>query len=104
MFVPGNAGPLCAFQKNCPMTRLLSRAKHLKVDARKERKPRFLRGVDVDILELLVVCPVAYRLVAGHALLPLISHASSIGNITALQVTLLVLRDAVSGQAMRLDF
>jgi len=53
------------------MTCLLGCPKHLKVDARKERKPRFLRGMDVDVLELLVVCPVAYRLIAGYLLPPL---------------------------------
>src|SRR6201987_2295123 len=70
MFVPRNAGPLCAFQKNGPMTCLLGCPKYFEVDPRKERKPRFLRGMDVDILELLVVCPVACRLVAGHLLPP----------------------------------
>ena len=68
MFVARNAGPLRAVEKNCPVACLLGCPKELEADARIELNPRFLRGMDVDVPEPLVVQRVALRLITGHLL------------------------------------
>jgi hypothetical protein len=70
MFVPGNAGPLRAIYKYCPVTGLLSCPKQLEVDPWIPLKPRFLRGVNVSVLKPLVVDRVALRLVTVICFLP----------------------------------
>jgi hypothetical protein len=62
MFVPRNAGPLRAVEKNCPVARLLGCPKELEADSWIELNPWLLRGVDVDVLEPLVVQRVALPL------------------------------------------
>src|SRR5262249_21728088 len=43
-----------AFEQHRPVSRLLGRAQHLELDSRREQQPRLLRGVDIDIAQLLV--------------------------------------------------
>lgn len=52
------------------MACLLTRAKQLKADARIELGPRLLRGVDIDILEPLVIQRITLRLRWPYAFLP----------------------------------
>ena len=70
MFVPRNAGPFRAIYKNCPMTCLLCCPKQLQPDPRKPLNPRFLRGMNVNILKPFVIDRVTLCLVAGHLLPP----------------------------------
>ena len=44
MFVPGNAGPLRAIQKNCPMARLLGGTQELEADSGIELDPWLLEA------------------------------------------------------------
>jgi hypothetical protein len=52
------------------MAGLLRRTEELKADSRIELNPWLLGGVDIDVLEPLVVHRVALRLIAGHLLPP----------------------------------
>src|SRR6516165_4946151 len=70
MFVPGNARPLRAIYKNCPMTCLLGCPKHLEPDPWIPLNPRFLRGVNVNVLKPFIIDRVTSRLVTGHLLPP----------------------------------
>jgi hypothetical protein len=48
------------------MACLLGRTEEFESDSRIELKPGLLRGVDIDILEPLIVERIAFRLVTGH--------------------------------------
>jgi hypothetical protein len=66
MFVPGNAGALCAVQKNRPVAGLLGGAQELEPNPRIELNPGLLRGVNIFVLKPLVIQRVALRLVVRH--------------------------------------
>src|SRR5690349_20565893 len=70
------------------MPRFLGRPQHLEIDPRKERKPRLLRSMHVDVPEPLVIHLVSCRLDDAHLLPPHIGGPYDRTNQSpALQVT-----------------